>query len=161
MNVDRVLETFNREGVAYLLIGGMNFLLRHEPVLTYDVDLWIEDSAENRRRCERALAALDAEWGRTDADWGPVVFLPPGWLDQQSMFCLNSPHGAIDVFRSVRGLADWAISRQSAVAEQTGVGTSYYGLSDADMLQCQLSLDAGLQKSDRIATLRAKLKANP
>jgi hypothetical protein len=40
MNIDRILETFNRRDVSYLLIGDMNFLLRHAPVLTYDVDLW-------------------------------------------------------------------------------------------------------------------------
>jgi len=35
---DRIFETFNRHGVNYLLIGGMNMLLRHGGNLTYDVD---------------------------------------------------------------------------------------------------------------------------
>jgi hypothetical protein len=70
MNVDRILETFNRQQVAYLLIGGMNFLLGHKPVLTYDVDLWVEDTEENLRRCEAALAELDAEWRRTAGESG-------------------------------------------------------------------------------------------
>ena len=39
MNVDHILETLNGHQVVYLLIGGMNFLLRHTPVLTYDVDV--------------------------------------------------------------------------------------------------------------------------
>jgi hypothetical protein len=91
MNVDHILNTLNQHGVSYLLIGGMNFLLRHLPLSTYDVDVWIEDRFDNRRRCETALAALDAEWGRTDADWGPVAKLPAGWLDQQGVFSLNSP----------------------------------------------------------------------
>jgi hypothetical protein len=30
MNVDKILGTFGDCGVDYLLIGGMNFLLRHE-----------------------------------------------------------------------------------------------------------------------------------
>jgi hypothetical protein len=82
MNADQILTTMNQFGVAYLLIGGMNFLLRHEPsLLTYDVDLWIENTPENRKRCESALAALDAEWGATDADWGPVAQRQSGWLD--------------------------------------------------------------------------------
>jgi hypothetical protein len=38
MNIDHILQTFNTCEVDYLLIGGMNFLLRHEPVLTYDID---------------------------------------------------------------------------------------------------------------------------
>jgi hypothetical protein len=80
MNLDRILATFNTHRVPYLLIGGMNFLLRHAPVLTSDVDLWIEDAPENCTRCEQALAELGAEWGTADADWGPVAGKRPGWL---------------------------------------------------------------------------------
>ena len=36
MDVERILQTMNGKQVAYLLIGGMNFLLRHEPMLTFD-----------------------------------------------------------------------------------------------------------------------------
>jgi hypothetical protein len=38
MNVDEILGELGAAGVDYLLIGGMNFLLRHEPELTFDVD---------------------------------------------------------------------------------------------------------------------------
>ena len=34
MNIDHILQMFNASEVEYLLIGSMNFLLRHEPVLT-------------------------------------------------------------------------------------------------------------------------------
>ena len=161
MNVDHILQTFNQHQVEYLLLGGMHFLLRHAPILTYDVDTWIEDSDANRNRCERALAALDAEWGKTDADWGPVAARPAGWLDAQSVFCLNSPHGAIDVFRAVHGLPSWSASRQAAVSGQTSSGVPYFGLSDEDMLQCQLALDPAFRKPDRIAALRHKLGLAP
>ena len=40
MNVDEILAALNAERVDYLLIGGMNFLLRHIPELTFDVDIW-------------------------------------------------------------------------------------------------------------------------
>ena len=49
MDVHLILQTFNAHRVDYLLIGGMNFLLFHEPVLTFDVDLWIDDVPENLR----------------------------------------------------------------------------------------------------------------
>jgi hypothetical protein len=158
MNVDHILDCLNRRRVAYLLIGGMNFLLRHAPVLTFDVDLWIEDTAENRCRCEVALSELDAQWGRADEDWGPVSAKSPGWLDGQVVFCLNSPHGAIDVFRVVPGLPDWSSSWVAAVAEETSSGVAYRGISDADMLRCQLALDEPMRKKDRIATLEAALR---
>jgi hypothetical protein len=161
MNIDRILTTFNHHQVEYLMIGGMHFLLRHAPILTYDVDLWIYDAAANRAHCEQALIALDAEWGRTDADWGPVASLAPGWLDAQNVFCLNSPHGAIDIFRVVEGLSDWNASAQASVSGQTGGGVAYRGLSDADMLQCQLGLDPPFRKQDRMTALRQKLGLPP
>ena len=157
MNVDRILETMNTHGVSAILIGGMNFLLRHRPILTYDVDLWVEDTEANLRRCEQALGALDAEWGSTDADWGPVGQRDPGWLSRQVLFCLSSPHGAIDIFRQVKGLPSWKASFESTVCGTTAAGTPYRGLSDADMVRSQLALEEGERKEDRIAVLRKAL----
>ena len=50
MNVEHILRVMQRHQVAFILIGGMNFLLRHQPVVTFDVDFWIDDRADNRRR---------------------------------------------------------------------------------------------------------------
>jgi hypothetical protein len=161
VNVDRILETFNRHGVACLLIGGMNFLLRHQPVLTYDVDLWIEDAPENAPRCEQALADLDAEWGPTDHDWRPVAQRAPGWLRTQGVFCLTSPHGPIDIFRAVRGLGEWAASAARGLRSQTAAGVSYLALSDEDMLACQLALDEDDRKPERVRVLREALRRPP
>ena len=155
MNIDHILHTMNARGVSFLLIGGVNFLLRHAPVLTFDVDIWIEDTEDNRRCCERALAELDAAWGATDADWGPVAERQPGWLDRQGVFCLNSPHGAIDIFRAVEGLSSWRQSRDQAIEEQTAGEVSYWGISDEDMLRCQYALDESQRNSERIKTLEA------
>lgn len=158
MNVDRILEAFNRHQVAYLLIGGMNFLLRHKPVLTYDVDLWIDNTEENERRCASALAELGAEWGESEKQWQPVAQLPNGWLRAQPVFCLTSPHGSIDIFREVSGVDNWQAARTRALHEQTISGVGYWGLSDEDMLRCQQALDESERKPDRIATLQAALK---
>jgi hypothetical protein len=153
MNIDHILETFNQQGVEYILLGGMNFLLRHKPVLTFDIDFWINDIPDNLARCEKALAALDASWGATDATWGKVALLAAGWLSSQIMFCTMSPHGAIDVFRSIKGLDCWEKCAGSAVKEKTAAGIEYLGLSDEDMLKCQYALDESQRKLDRIKTL--------
>jgi hypothetical protein len=153
-NTDHVLGTLNRHGVDYLLIGGVNFLLRHAPVLTYDLDVWIDDVANNRHRCEAALAELQAEWGVTEDDWGPVKSKQPGWLDCRSVVCLTSPHGAIDVFRSVLGLDSWAVCRSRAEECKTGSNTPFSGLSDTDMLACQLALPEGQRNEERIRYLQ-------
>lgn len=158
MNVELILETLNRRGVRYVMIGGMNFMLRHAPVLTFDVDLWIEDTPENRERCEAALAELNAEWGAADNDWQLVSAMPAGWLGQQSLFCLISPEGSIDIFRNVAGLDSWQLAYDRSVDEKTAGGVPYRGLSDSDMLRCQYALDQPFRKVERIAALEAALK---
>lgn len=157
MNVDQILETMNRNQVAYVLIGGMNFLLRHEPVLTYDVDLWIEDTPENLQRCEKALAELQAEWGASDDDWRPAADRPSGWLRRQSLYCLTSPHGPIDIFRSVKGLESWAASRAKADAAETAGGVPFLGLSDDEMLESQMALPEAERNARRIEALKKAL----
>jgi hypothetical protein len=134
VNTDHLLETFNRHQVRYILVGGVNFLLRHAPVLTFDIDLWIRDDPENLRRCEQALASLDAAWGRDDADWKPVADQTPGWLGQQGIFCLTSPYGAIDIFKFLLGVDNWdhALSRSTLMT--TGAGAPIQSLSDEDMI---------------------------
>jgi len=161
MNVDTILQRMNRQQVRYLLIGGMNFLLRHRPLLTYDVDLWIEDTPSNRENCLAALILLDAEWGSSDSDWGPVRTRDANWLTIQSVYCLTSPHGAIDIFRSVRGLPDWSVSFSRSIRERTAGGISYYGICDRDMLACQTCLPADQQKIERMAVLEQVLRSSP
>lgn len=155
VDFDQILEAFNRRQVSFLLIGGLNFYLRHHPITTVDVDLWIEDSEENRRLAELALADLNAEWGRDDADWGPVAHKHPGWLSWQAVYCLHTPVGSVDIFRNVAGLASWRQSRANALAEVTSQGTTYFGLSDADMLKCQLALDPAVRRLERVRYLES------
>src|SRR5688572_16998116 len=96
MNVDHILHTLSSEDVDYLLIGGMNFLLRHLPELTFDVDIWVRDDSENLERLNGALRILSGEWGQTETDWRPV---PEDWrwLRQQGCYCLTTTHGAVDI----------------------------------------------------------------
>ena len=158
MDVDAIFRAMNHQQVAYLLIGGMNYMLRHEPVLTFDVDLWIEDTLDNRQRCHLALQELSAEWGETERQWAVVSNLPEDWLARQSIFCLTSPSGAIDIFRHVRGLDDWQGCSRRAHHSQTAGGVAYRGLSDEDMLACQLALDQKYRKAERVAKLRALIR---
>jgi len=153
VNVDRILEVLHDEKVEFLLIGGMNFLLRHVPLATFDVDIWIHDVPANRLRCTLALARLQAAWGPTEDSWGPVNEYDAAWLETQAVFCLTTPFGALDVFRQVSGLPAWEECRKRAVAATTGGGIPFLGLSDADMLRCQYALPESLRRLDRIRHL--------
>jgi hypothetical protein len=154
MNVDRIFTAFNDQNAEWLLIGGMNIFLNHAPITTLDVDAFILDTDGNRERVCRALVSLNAEWGKTEADWKQVQ-ADPRWLSLSSVFCLTSPHGSIDIFRSVKGLeCGYADCRARAVQRQTASNVVYWGLSDTDMLRCQEALPQSEQKLDRIRLLK-------
>jgi hypothetical protein len=158
MNVDEILRALNEERVDYLLIGGMNFLLRHLPELTFDVDIWVRDDAENLNRLTRALRRLGAQWGRTEAAWAPV---PEDWrwLETQAVFCLTTQHGALDVFRDVLGLEGrYPECKTRSVPAQTANGIPFHPLCDEDMLASQEALPPGQQKVGRMETLRAAIR---
>jgi hypothetical protein len=157
MDVEAMLDALNRRGTDYLLIGGMNFLFRHEPVATFDVDVWIEDTPDNRARCRAALVDLEATWGETEAQWAPVAARAGDWLTARPLFCLLTRYGPLDVFRHVTGLRSWPDCAARAVASRTGGGVPYRGLADEDMLACQLALDEPQRNLDRIQVLRRAL----
>ena len=156
MQVDLIVQTMVKHGVEFLLIGGMNFMLRHEPELTFDIDFWIDDTPENRAACEKALGALGAEWGPTESEWGPVA-PKVGWLSTQGVFCVTSPYGSIDIFRSVTGLGSWQESKRNAVPITTVGGASCWGINDKDLLACQTGLPTHLRKVKRVEYLKRQL----
>lgn len=160
MNVDEILGALNDQQADYLLIGGMNFLLRHLPELTFDVDVWVRDDAANLERVNRTLQKLGAEWGASDKEWRAVSD-DWRWLQRQGCFCLITKHGALDVFRDVRGLEGrYEECRAAASLSVTTNGVRYLALSDAHMLACQEALPPAERKQKRVEVLRAAIAKN-
>jgi len=158
MNVDEILRALNQNEVDYLLIGGMNFLLLHLPELTFDVDIWVNDDPQNLSRLNSALHVLGGEWGRTEAEWKKVP-TDWHWLQSQSVFCLTTAQGALDVFRDVHGLEGrYSECKARAVASQTATGIPFLGLSDPDMLACQEALPSQERKQRRMEVLREAIR---
>ncbi len=158
MNVDEILQELNDAKVDYLLIGGMNFLLRHLPELTFDVDIWVRDDAANLQQLNHALRRLGAEWGRTEAEWKPVLD-DWHWLRSQVLFCLTTQHGALDVFRDVRGLEGrYAECYARGLPSTTGTGVRFTGLCDEDMLACQEALPPAERNLRRMEVLREAIR---
>ncbi len=161
MDVERIFRAFNEEEARHILIGGMNFFLLHEPVSRFDVDLWIDDTQENRARASRAFWRLEAEWGRTEADWKRVP-ADPSWMTGQGCFCLTSAAGSVEIFLAVEGLEDGFESCLGrAVRTETIGGVKFAGLADSDMIRRQEALPEGLRKLDRVRALRLKLSDGP
>jgi hypothetical protein len=103
---------------------------------------------------------LGAEWGESDHEWGPVAQRQPGWLAKQTVFCLTSDLGAIDVFRRVKGLGDWNECRARAYRGKTASDVEYLGLSDEDMLRAEEALEKSGQRRFRLDGLRKAVQGD-
>ena len=160
MNIDAVLNVMNGQKVAYLLIGGMNFNLRHKPIPTYDLDFWIDDTKENRLRCEKALAELNAEWGKSQEEWGPVASLEPGRLKEQEI-CVTSSYCPVNIYLTRKGVDSWDGANTRAYEGITEGGVTYQGMSDEDTLKDQYALDEKDRRIERISLLEELLKRKP
>ena len=146
--------------VDYILIGGVNFLIRHLPELTFDVGIWVRDTPENLNALNHSLETLGASWGPTERDWAPIP-RKADWLQQQAVFCLTTNYGALDIFREVRGLEGQyaeCLARSSRIKLPGGV--EFNSLSDQDMLACQLALPESERKQKRVEVLTKAIKEN-
>lgn len=158
MDVEHILRTLNSHGVEYILVGGMNFLLNHTGPLSYELGLFINDTTPNRIELNFALQELGCEWGPGSDHWKAVPG-DPQWLERQPVYCLTSPHGAIDIFRAVKGLEDgFDACKARAELRSMQDGEMYYSLSDEDMLRSQLALPETEIHKDRIETLKKSIE---
>ena len=159
MNIDRILQALADHDVDYLLIGGVNFMLRHEPELTYDIDIWVADKPSNLEKVVCFLKSIDAKWGITEDNWKPIAD-DTGWLTTQSVFCLTSPLGAVDIFREVKGLEGrFSDCKQTTAMASTSTGVPYWPLSDQHMIEAQEALPEHQQKPSRIESLKKAINA--
>ena len=154
----KVFITMNRNSVSYLLIGGLNYFLIHNPVTTQDIDLFIDETPENRFACENALIDLGAEWGQRDDDWGPVHAKPMGWLGGQSVFCLLTRFGPVDIFLSVPGISSYGEALSRSVRYNVDADLQLNLISARDLLDCQLAIPEAYRKPERINFLRGVLE---
>jgi len=154
----RVFLAMNRNAVSFLLIGGLNYFLVHKPVTTQDIDLYIDDSTENRHACELALNDIGAEWGRRDEDWGPVNAKNRGWLSGQSVFCLLTQFGPVDIFLSLPGIPSFSEAKLRSTTFDVDGESRIHLMSARDLLECQLALPEVYRKPERIQHLREVLK---
>ncbi len=151
----------NYNRVSYLLVGGLNYFLRHKPVTTQDIDLLIDETPQNRQLCEIALIDLDAEWGRRDEDWGKVSAKPKGWLSGQSVFCLLTRFGPVDIFLSIPGIPSFTEARLRSVSFEIDQSIQVRLISTEDLLACQFAIPEIYRKRERIAHLQRIVANEP
>ena len=90
----------------------MNFLIRHLPELTFDVDIWVRDDAENLVRLNQSLRQLGAEVGADPATRWRHVQQTITWAAENTA-APPSPQSSPDAF----GEGASAVANEAAVAD--------------------------------------------
>lgn len=86
-----LLDLFERNGVRYLIVGGLAFIYHAKPRYTKDIDLWVDPEPDNVARANRALA-----------EYGSPFLLVPGRRDE--VVQLGVAPNRIDLLQEPNGL---------------------------------------------------------
>lgn len=101
-----LLAVFAKHEVRYVVIGGLAFIFHVKPRFTKDMDVWIEPTAGNVGKANRALA-----------EFGSPNLLDPG--DMEQMLQIGVAPARVDVILSVEG-ADFATAWKRKVKSRYG-----------------------------------------
>jgi hypothetical protein len=113
------LESLNREGVAYVVIGGMA-VLAHVPYrTTRDLDVLIEPTLENAHRARRAVAA----WGSFDPQYQAEDFIAGDILSFGGLL-------RVEIHSRVPGVEWTDVWNGSVASNFLGVPTRFAGVDE-------------------------------
>lgn len=125
-----IVETLDRHGVRYVLIGGVAARLHGSPILTEDVDVTPERSVENLGRLAAALAELDARPAAPGAPEGLAVPLDADTFSSPVMSFVTTA-GVVDVVLDAVGVGGHArLDREAVSYEVRGVRVRVASLDD-------------------------------
>lgn len=88
-------RTLNQYGVAYIMVGGVATNLNGYQRATVDIDVWINDTIDNRRKFREAFK----QYSGLDLPMFETMQMVPGWTN----FNLNNGY-PLDLMTSMKGL---------------------------------------------------------
>jgi hypothetical protein len=140
------LESLNREGVAYVVIGGMAVLAHIPYRTTRDLDVLIEPTLENGERARRAVAA----WGSFDPEYEPADFISGDILSFGGLL-------RVEIHSRVPGV-DWADVWNGRIeSELLGVPAAFAGVDELiRMKRATGHVEKDLPDVQRLETLRGR-----
>lgn len=107
-----ILDIFSRQGVRYLIIGGLAFIFHAKPRFTKDMDLWIDADKDNVSRANTALA-----------EFGSPFLLDPS--KPEEILQLGLAPNRIDLLMSVPGV-DFDASWKKKIESRYGEAPAYF-----------------------------------
>ena len=99
----RALRTFNQHRVRYVLIGGYASSVLGAPIVTNDLDVCYERTAENMTRLAEALEELQATLRVAGVDEDLPFILDGRTIAAGDSFTFNTDAGPIDVLGTPSG----------------------------------------------------------
>lgn len=122
-----VFESFQRQGVRYVVIGGIAAVLHGVPRATFDLDILIEATRENAERL--LLSLLEAQFGSASLTTADEVL-----ANEITVF---KDRVRIDVQTSTPGLAfEQAWRRREVMNYQ---GTEFFVVAKRDLIASKLA----------------------
>ena len=142
----KLLRTFAKVDVRYLLVGAFAVEYHGQPRTTRHMDLWLDDSAENMERAYRALT----EFGVPPIAIDHLNAAPP--LD---VVWIGVPPNRIDLAKGVRGLEFADAWTRRAETDLGGIQVHVIGRKDllASKRECGRAKD--LADADALETTPA------
>jgi hypothetical protein len=143
------LESLNREGVAYVVIGGMAVLAHIPYRTTRALDVMIEPTLENAEKARRAVAA----WGSFDPQYTPADFIAGDILSFGGLL-------RVEIHSRVPGV-EWSDVWNGRVkSEFLGVPTSFAGVDDLiRMKRATGNVEKDLPDVQRLEAIRKRGEA--
>jgi hypothetical protein len=94
---ERIVEALEREGVRYVIIGGLGAVLHGSPTITVDLDICPAHDRENLARLARALQSVGARIRTKDAPEGLPFACDAAFFEQIDLVNLVTRFGPVDV----------------------------------------------------------------
>jgi len=108
------IQSFNNNGVKYILVGGYSVILHGYSRTTGDIDIWVERTSENYKK----IVGSFLEFGMPVFDMTEHAFLNNRTLD---VFTFGRPPASIDIMVEVKGLRFDECYEQAVYFEEDGL----------------------------------------
>lgn len=127
----RIFETFQRQEVDYVVIGGIAVIAHGHTRNTRDVDFMAATDRANLKRVAAAFRGLHARLSGVDDHLSDTDVYDPDTLASGANFTLETDAGGLDFFSQVPGAARYEQLRQRAlVVDLGGLTIRVAGLDD-------------------------------
>jgi hypothetical protein len=145
------LDALNKEGAAYVVIGGMAVLSQIPYRTTRDIDVLIQPTIENARKVRDAVR----RWGGFEPQYPPEDFISGDILSFGGLL-------RVEIHSRVPGVTWEKVHRGRVQGELLGVPTSFAGLDDLiAMKEAAGRPEKDIPDLKRLEKLRDHLRRRP